>query len=176
MKRLKFLLFIFPLLVSCDDDDTDDMITPETSSAMNIQTVSDFLELLTEENEDLFDFFSDNPVVTLRMNPDGSQNGEVYQGTGQVQGYFNEIFQAFSVIRIQDVRLTASEDGRSVFAQFNGDFEVEATGTPYRNVYISRVDFNEQGEIMAIEEYLNPVINGVYLGIPLGPCQEVICN
>ena len=70
-----------------------------------------------------------------------------------------------------------SEDGTTIFIQTIGvDWIFAPTGGSYENVYIFRIDFNSEGQIQAIEEYLNWVVNSEVTGTPLGSCGEIICR
>ncbi len=169
-----FVLGMTPFLGACDDD--DDGMDNGNNAASNEAIAQQFLEELQDENANLLTRFSSTPEVILKMNPNATQDPTTFIGEEAVAGYFNTIFDLFSQITLLDTRTTPAADGNSIFAQFNGDFTVDGANTPYRNVYIIRLDFNANGEIDVIEEYLNPVINGEFLGQPLGSCQEVICD
>ncbi len=175
MKKITFLLLFIPLLVSqtaCEEDEGTGA-TPEVDGVAVVET---FLERFQQESPSVFELFSESSSVTVMMNPNATQDPIVYDGIGAIEIYFNQIFATFSPIRFTDVRLTSADNGTTVFAQTNGQFTVEETGTPYNNVYVFRINVNQQGQIVSSEEYLNWVVNGEFLGQPLGSCQERICN
>jgi ketosteroid isomerase-like protein len=176
MKKLRMLLsslFLGFTILSCNNDDD---VEPLNMAAQNVNTVERYLEGIQNESQDIFLEFAPSPSLVVKMNADASQTEIVFANIDQIRGYINSVFALFSKIEFNDVRITPSENGSSVFAQANGDFTVEGVGSPYRNVYIFRIDFNSVGEVTKVEEYFNQVVNGQFLGQPLGSCQEVICN
>ncbi len=174
MKIFVVLLITVVALAStaCEDDETGDVST----NVDGVEIVRTFLERLENEDPQLLEMFVEDPIITLPMNRDATQNPIIYDGATPVQGYFNQIFSLFSEIQFTDIRITPTEDGTIVFVQAQGRFTVEETGTPYNNVYVFRINLNESGRIVSSEEYLNWVVNGEFSDQPLGSCQERICN
>ena len=175
MMKLKFCIVSLALstqFMACDDDENHEV----SNNLQNLATVEAFITELENEDPNIFTRLTTDPVVVLKMNPDASQNEVRFVGTEQVQGYLTGIFDLFSQIEFNDIRINSTDDGATVFVQANGNFIVAGADTPYNNVYVLRYDFDELGRIASIEEYLNPVINGEFLGQPLGSCQTVICN
>ena len=175
MKKFASLLLFTTLLTfqtACDEED-DTGTSPEVNGVAVVET---FLERFQQESPSVFELFDESSSVTIMTNPDASQDPIVYDGIGAIEAYISQTFAIFSPIRFTDVRITAADNGATVFVQAYGQFTVEETGTPYNNVYVFRVDVNERGQIASAEEYLNWVVNGEFLGQPLGSCQERICR
>lgn len=175
MKKLARLLLFTAVSIfqtACEEDEG----TSTPAEVNGVAVVETFLERFQEESPEVFALFDESSSVAVMMNPNATQDPIVYDGLSAVETYFNQIFATFSPIRFTDVRLTAADNGRTVFVQANGQFTVEETGTPYNNVYVFRINLNGADQIISSQEYLNWVVNGEFLGQLLGSCQERICN
>ena len=164
-------------LVACDDDDDSNEPGPQGFGQRNMMTLMEFYDGLEREDVSVFEFLAEDVTDNVRLNPNGTPEPVSFNGRDEVVGFINTIFQSFDNISFNDRRLTVSEDGNTVFIQtVGGAWTFTPTGGTYQNVYIFRVDFNEEGQIEAIEEYLNWVVNSEVAGVPLGSCGEVICQ
>lgn len=73
----------------------------------------------------------------------------------EILGYVNGVVTNFQSIRFTDLRISVTANGKTSFAQANGDF-LTADGRSYRNVYIYRFDW-KNGRMVRTEEYANPI-------------------
>jgi ketosteroid isomerase-like protein len=78
-----------------------------------------------------------------------------FEGRDQVLGYIRGVFAIMGRVDFTGVRVTVSGDGRTSFAQAEGDF-LTADGRPYENVYLFRFDWRN-GRVLSTTEYANPV-------------------
>lgn len=170
------MIIVASLLIACNDDDSDEP-EPLDFGQRNLMTLERFYDGLEQEDETIFNLLAENVTDNVRLNPDGSQNPITFSGIEEVRGFITSIFQSFDNISFKDRRYTVSEDGTTIFIQTIGvDWIFAPTGGSYENVYIFRIDFNSEGQIQAIEEYLNWVVNSEVTGTPLGSCGEIICR
>jgi ketosteroid isomerase-like protein len=91
----------------------------------------------------------------------------VTHGRDETLGYFQTVFDNFSQIRFINPVYTLSLDTHRVFVETRGDFITARGSIPYQNVYLFRFDLQD-GKIVFIHEYANPVPASAVLGIPLG--------
>ena len=89
-----------------------------------------------------------------------------FEGKDAVVANLTRITENFEQIEFVDERLHASEDGQTVFVEANGNFTVKGTGEPYKNTYVFVFEV-ENGQIVAIREYNNPLTVAKTFKIPL---------
>ncbi len=175
-RTLSLFLSAVVLLSSCQEDDdmnmTDSMVTEEESVRI-INSLFDFTEAKSTE---VYDLLSTDIIVSFKMNPNGSIQDEDLVGLEAIRGQITFLFDNFSEINYLDRRITPANNGRTVFAQCIISNVLEGSASSFENVLIYRFDLDETGVIDKWEEYLNPVTNGEIFGIPLGSCQEILCN
>ena len=166
------------LLAACDDDDNEITdIDGQDVGARNLATLIEYVDRFEQEDTTIFSLLASDVTDQVIFNPDGSQNPIVYPNPEAVIGFLTSIFQAFDNISFIDRRFTVSEDGNTIFLQTRGgDWVFVPNGQIYRQTYMFRVDFNAQGEVAAIEEYINWIVNGEVTGTPLGSCGDIICT
>jgi len=90
--------------------------------------------------------------MTATGNVDDAERTE---GREAFQARLSSIGALMQSARFVDRRVTTSADGTTTFVQTRGDFR-SADGSPYRNVYVFRFDWQD-GKIVAWEEYANPI-------------------
>ncbi len=114
-------------------------------------------------------FLADDVTLTQPMTLSGSPEPDTdLSGKEPVLGYFSSVFSLMDQIRFTDRRFTGAPDGSRVVLEADGDFTLP-DGRPYRNQYVLSFDLQD-GEIIAIREYANPVTFSVtFGGLPLGP-------
>ncbi len=113
---------------------------------------------------------SDDVVNTLPFSASGSTTPDafrVFTGKEEVMAYFESAGQFIPTVSFVEAEITLSLDGETAFVENRGDM-VLADGRPYGNLYVWRLDF-EDGRIVEITEYFNPVTAAVAFGRPLGP-------
>jgi ketosteroid isomerase-like protein len=76
-------------------------------------------------------------------------------------------FLAYRRIGFVDGVVTPSSDGRVIFVEARGDF-VTLDGRSYRNVYLFKLVFDDEGAVTRIEEWTNPVTASLTWGFPIG--------
>ena len=89
-----------------------------------------------------------------------------FEGKDAVVANLTGITENFEQIEFVDERLYTSEDGQTVFVEANGNFTVRGTGESYNNTYVFVFEV-ENGQIVAIREYNNPLIVAETFNIPL---------
>ena len=95
-------------------------------------------------------------TLTMPMSHTGDRHDAVrWQGRERVLGYFGGAFTMMDRIRFINRRISVATSGATAFVQADGDFTT-ADGSPYQNVYVFRIDWRD-GQIIAIEEYANPL-------------------
>ncbi|MEO0526403.1 MAG: hypothetical protein AAFZ89_04215 [Bacteroidota bacterium] len=175
--RLLGTLLFATLFIACSDDDDTDTEVVENNGQRNLEITMEFLEGFEREDPAIFEVFSEDYIGFNRFNPSGSQEPIILPNAQAQIDFFNTIFQVFDNISFDEERFTISEDGNSIFFQAISDgWTFVPTGAPYNQVYVFRLDFNEAGEVTTIEEYINWVINSEVAQVPLGSCQQVLCQ
>lgn len=94
-----------------------------------------------------------------------------FEGKDAVVANLTRITENFEQIEFVDERLYTSEDGQTVFVEANGNFTVKGTGEPYNNTYVFVFEV-ENGQIVAIREYNNPLTIAETFNIPLTPSAD----
>jgi ketosteroid isomerase-like protein len=105
-------------------------------------------------------------VVAFALNGSAEPYG-THTGREAVLGYFSNITQLFSQVKLADRTTVVSEDGGTVFLECRGELILARNGAAYRNVYVFKFVFRD-GVIAHITEYANPVILAKFAGMPLG--------
>lgn len=90
----------------------------------------------------------------------------VFDGREQVLAYFAGASQAIPEVAFEELEITLANDGAVAFVETRGDMRL-ADGREYRNLYVWRLSF-EDGRIVEIVEYFNPVTAAEAFGRPVG--------
>ena len=96
-------------------------------------------------------------VLTHPITFSGNQEPDiVFTGHEETLGYFRGMFADMAEIDFDDTRVSVTEGGTASFVQTTGDFTA-ADGRPYRNVYLSRLEWTPDGRLKNIDDYYNPI-------------------
>ncbi len=97
-----------------------------------------------------------NATLTIPLSFSGApQPAGHFANKEEILGYVGGVVTNFQQIRFTDVRISVADNGRTTFAQANGDFRT-ADGRAYRNLYIYRFDWKGSRFVHA-DEYANPI-------------------
>jgi ketosteroid isomerase-like protein len=131
--------------------------------------VDRFIEVAQREDaEALAALMAPDVSIALPMSATGDPaDARLFAGREATMAYFQRNFDALDRIAFSALEVSVVEGGATAFVEATGDF-VLADGRPYRNVYVFRVDV-EDGRIVTIAEYANPVIAAITFGGQLGP-------
>lgn len=143
---------------------------PTREDSESTLLVRRFIEALEARSADLVaPMLHEDVLLVQPMTFSGRAEPEfVMDGRAAVLGYLQTVLTNFSQIRFVEPLYTTSADGSRVFVETRGDFRTAQGDLPYTNVYVFRFDV-EDGQIIFINEYANPVPASAALGIPLGP-------
>lgn len=97
-----------------------------------------------------------NATLTIPLSFTGApEPAGHFANKAEILGYVDGVMANFQRIEFTDLRVSVTDNGRTSFAQANGDF-LTADGRSYRNVYIYRFDW-KNGRMVRTEEYANPI-------------------
>lgn len=82
--------------------------------------------------------------------------------------YLAAAFLRFSQIKFEDVQITPSADGTRVFIEARGNLIIAGNGRSYRNLYVWRLNLDQDGKIASADEYANPVTIAIAFDEKLG--------
>ena len=143
-------------------------MTQHNGSA-NLASVDAFFSALERPDKDaLRPLLSSDVVEIIPFSVNGSAELlSEFRGREAVLGYLATIIDNFSQTILTDKQFYASEDGSTVFMEAKGDLVQRGTSDEYHNVYIFKFVFQE-GLILHIAEYANPVTFAKLVGLPVG--------
>ena len=143
------------------------MKMPDTNQDTSKKIVEAFF--YTKEKHDLEGLkalFADNIVYTFPLPASGAQeNWFVYDGKDATVEYQRKTLDAFSQLKMRDIQVTIGANGDTVFVESRGDY-VSKEGKPYNNVYVFKFVL-ENGKIVKVFEYANPVAYALLAGLPI---------
>lgn len=134
------------------------------------QTRAFFTALESGQLSKIDALMADEVVNTIPFHASGATTEDVFrifEGREQVMAYFAGAQQFIPEVAFVDPQITISASGETAFVETRGDMQL-ADGRAYENLYVWRLDF-EDGQIIGIVEYLNPVTAALAFGRPLGP-------
>ncbi|APX13392.1 nuclear transport factor 2 family protein [Tateyamaria omphalii] len=138
-----------------------------------IETTTAFFQALEQGDLDaVAALMADDVVNTLPYAASGATTPDafrIYSGKAEVIAYFEGASQFIPTVSFIDAKVTVSGDGETVFVENRGDM-ILADGRPYSNLYVWRLDF-EDGQIVEMTEYFNPVTAAIAFNRPIGPEQ-----
>lgn len=169
MYRTLFILTIVFAIAGGTVMSQNSTATPVLQDSESATLVQRFIEALEDRNADLVaQFLHEDVTLVQPMTFSGRPEPEfVMEGQTEVLGYLQTVLVNFAQIRFVEPLYTTSDDGSRVFVETRGDLRTAQGDLPYNNVYIFRFDI-EDGHIIFINEYANPVPASAVLGIPLG--------
>lgn len=107
--------------------------------------------------------FAEDSCFAQPFNP--TQPGLLFKGKKEIRAGFQQIFAFIKRINYLDSRYTVSDDGTTIFLETQGDMVLAGRNLEYKNFYIFRFDFNCEGQIKLLTEYMN----SLYLSQILNP-------
>lgn len=113
--------------------------------------------------------FADHIVETIPLGPSGDPAPwVVYTGKKAVTRYAHLIMANFERVQFAaHPEYTVSADGRTVFVEAHGKLIAAQGHRPYPNVYVFKFVV-ENGLLVHIAEYANPVTYAKLMGLPIG--------
>jgi ketosteroid isomerase-like protein len=120
-------------------------------------TVMPFFDALAREDMAAAMALAARPDVTINavFNPNG-QTDDASIRTFPLSSYLGIVFRNYENVVFLDRRYSVADTGRTVWVEAEGDLRVAATGTPYRNRYVFKVEL-ENGRISGLSEWVNTV-------------------
>lgn len=139
------------------------------SSQQNLNTVKAYFDGLASADRDaIAALLADDAVEIVPLSNSGDPDPwNVFTGKDEVMGYVDTIVENFSQVLFTDPVYTVSDDGEVVFFEAHGDLVVRMSSQPYHNVYIVKFSFQD-GRIVHISEYANPITISKAMGLPIG--------
>ena len=120
----------------------------------NLQTARALIQATEEQDiEKLMSGFADDAVFAQPFNPAGPDYA--YEGKAAVRKGFEGIFGLMETLGYKDKRYTVSDDGNAVFLEAQGQMTLAGSGKEYDNFYVFRVDFDADGRVTKLTEYMN---------------------
>lgn len=113
---------------------------------------------------------AERAVTVLPMNASGSTAADEtrrFEGRAATLRYYGGAMQAIGAARFLDAEATVGDGGRTVVVENRGEMRL-ASGETYRNLCVWRFDVDD-GRVVAIREYFNPVAAAIAFRRPLGP-------
>lgn len=90
----------------------------------------------------------------------------IVAGREAVIANLSTILVLFERVEFVNQHIIPAQDGRTVCIEAQGNFALRNTGEPYRNTYLFVFEI-EQGQIICIREYNNPLVLAETLNLPL---------
>jgi ketosteroid isomerase-like protein len=139
--------------------------------AGNARTTEALIAALEQEDlETILAGLAEEVTLVLPLAPDGNNDPthvDRFEGRQAVRDLLWRTFLAYRRIGFVDGVVTPSSDGRVIFVEARGDF-VTLDGRSYRNVYLFKLVFDDEGAVTRIEEWTNPVTASLTWGFPIG--------
>lgn len=135
-----------------------------------VQTQAFFAALENRNLKEVESLMDEGIVNTIPFVPSGKTTKDafrIYDGRDQVMAYVAGALERIPELAFVEPDITLSADGETAFVEARGNM-VLADGRPYQNLYVWRIDY-EDGKIMAITEYFNPVTAAIAFNRPIGP-------
>jgi ketosteroid isomerase-like protein len=98
--------------------------------------------------------------VAAAFNPNGDISDEAIRAAPHAL-FLASFVKNYDQIAFQDIKASATDDGKVVWAETRGQLRVAATGTPYCNRYVFKFTF-EAGRIKQLVEYANTITQNLY--------------
>lgn len=109
------------------------------------------------DRDGVLDVLAPHANITIPLSIQGTpEPWYVFDGREHVMGYIDSVVAKFDRIAFLDKVYTVAQDAKSVFLQANGDILSTAEHLVYRNVYVFRVDIDDN-KVVKVWEYANPV-------------------
>lgn len=138
-------------------------------SSDNLSTIRTFFSALERHDKSaLGPLLATDAAETVPFSRTGSAEPEAeFRGKEAVLGYLGSIIDNFTQTVLTDKQFYVSEDASTVFVEAKGDLVLGGTSAPYNNVYVFKFAF-ENGVIVHIKEYANPVTYAKLMDLPVG--------
>ncbi len=135
----------------------------------NLKTAEAFFVALEQHDRDaLSPLLSDAVVEVIPLSLTGGlEPASVFNGKSAVLGYLGTIIDNFSRAALTDKISHVTDDGQTVFLEARGDLLTKGTSQPYNNIYVFKFVF-EDGMIIHISEYANPITFAKAMSLPFG--------
>ncbi|MDW3195060.1 MAG: nuclear transport factor 2 family protein [Cytophagales bacterium] len=114
------------------------------------------LMIAATENKDietLMSFFTEDAIFAQPFNPQGVDYA--YSSKEAIRAGFEGIFKLIDTMSYKNKAFTPSNDGSVVFFEAQGDMQLSGSGKDYDNMYVFRVDFDKNGKVTKLTEYMN---------------------
>lgn len=134
--------------------DTGTALGARERRARNIATMRTWFSL--QEKKDLegwFALWADEPEQAVPFAP--ASLPRVISGKETLTGLYRSLFEGFAEIRIRDLRISALDDPDRVLVQWHTVAPLR-NGNVYENELIGVFEFNDDGKVQKLTEYLDP--------------------
>jgi ketosteroid isomerase-like protein len=119
----------------------------------NLATVERFAQHLTAKNlEGVVALLTEDATWSQPFQPSGAIT---LSGRPQITVGYEWFFATFNTIRFGARKYTVSNDGCTVFAEMQGDFDLTGGAGDYDNFFVFRLDFAADGRVSALTHYMN---------------------
>lgn len=126
----------------------------EPSQTTPLATINAFYAALASENEEAaLAFLTPDATLQAPYNPNGDASDEGIRSFPAAL-YVKGALMTYDNVVFEDRQYSVADDGTTVWIEAEGRLRVAATGKPYENRYVFKLEL-EGGKIARITEYTN---------------------
>jgi ketosteroid isomerase-like protein len=118
------------------------------------QVFTTFLSLMTQDVQALIDLYVEDAVVEF---PYAFDTPRRLEGKKAIYNYLKDALAQMQNLRFINIHVYPTTDPNILWAEVQGEAVIAATGLPYQQEYVMRLE-TRNGQIAHYREYWNPTI------------------